>query len=252
MALANHPRSMLQPKGQILRFALSGAHPRSPRFIVPLTNGWRAALLATFEMFHDRQDSFLFSGRCVDGTPDKEHAHAFYLPEIDGDGKITGLRIVSPIAQFPAEEMRVLRSVEIVTWAGPSARVNLKLIDEQDTSLLQVSSSWESVTPYVPPRAFHQDKPRLTPDRQLADELQSDLAQETDLVEAPCTPIGKVPVRCAPNRGTGHTAPTVARVGYKALFQTSRPICGPVLLGHSAHFGLGQFRPGPRTSVAGE
>lgn len=170
---------MLYPNGQILRFALSGARPRSPRSIVPLTNAWRAALLAKFKILYDRHDPFLFSGRCADGTPDKEHAHAFYLPEIDGDETITGLRIVSPVAQFSAQEMRVLCSVKTVTWAGPSARVNLTLIDEQDISLLQVASSWESVTPYVPPRAFHQDKPRPTPAQQLADELRRDLASET-------------------------------------------------------------------------
>jgi CRISPR-associated protein Csb2 len=247
MALPNHPRSMLQPNGQTLHFALSGTRPRSPRCVVPLTNAWRAALLAAFEVSRDRPGSFLFSGRCADGAPDKEHAHAFYLPEIDADGSITGLRIVSPLAQFSAEEMRVLRSVETVKWAGPSARVNLMLMDEQDTSLLQVASSWESVTPYVPPRGFHQDRPKLSPAQQLADELRRDLAWEAGLVEATCTPVGSVPVRNAPKRGSDATVPMMARIGYRVQFQTSSPICGPVLLGHSAHFGLGQFRPGPRT-----
>jgi CRISPR-associated protein Csb2 len=245
MALARHPQSMLHPKGQTLRFALSGARPQSPRCVVPLTNAWRAALLAAFEVFNDRPGSFLFSGRCADGTPDSDHAHAFYLPEVDDEGTIMGLRIVSPLAPFSLEEMRALRSVVTVTWAGPSARANLMLMEEQDTSVLRVASSWESTTPYVPPRAFHQDKPRLTPERQLADELRRDLGGAVDVVGATCTPVGKVPVRSAPNRGTSEPASIVARIGYKARFQTSRPICGPILLGHSAHFGLGQFRPVP-------
>ncbi len=242
MALASNPESMLHYKGQTLRFALSGAHPQSPRHVVQFTNAWRTAVLAAFKEVHEGQDSFLLSGRCADGTPDKAHAHAFYLPEID-EGAIVGLRIISPRAPFSPEEMQALRCVGTVTWAGPSARVNLTLIEELDTSLLQVASSWESVTPYVPRRAFHQDKPRLTPLRQLADELRADLGAYIDIVEATCTPVGRILVRCAPALGANDASPAISRIGYKTWFRTSTPICGPVLLGHSAHFGLGQFQP---------
>jgi CRISPR-associated protein Csb2 len=242
MALAGNPELMMHPKGQILRFAVSGARLRSPRCLVPLSNAWRAVLLAELEArTTGRHNSFLFSGRCADGTPDKEHAHAFYLADVGRESTITGLRIVSPLAPFSHEELQALRSIVTVTWAGPSTRLNLILIEEHDCSLFQVASVWESITPYVPPRAFHQDKPRLTPARQLADELRADLGGRTDAVQVACTPIGKVPVRCVQNGGAVNVQ---TRLGYTARFKTTSPICGPVLLGHSAHFGLGQFRPG--------
>jgi hypothetical protein len=40
MALAGHPQSMLDTRGQVRRFALSGARLPAPRCIVPLADAW--------------------------------------------------------------------------------------------------------------------------------------------------------------------------------------------------------------------
>jgi len=33
------------------------------------------------------------------------------------------------------------------------------------------------------------------------------------------------------------------RLAFTAKFQTEKPVCGPIALGHSCHFGLGLFVP---------
>lgn len=240
-ALANPASSMLRSKGQIFRFAACDA-ARSPKCIVPLADAFRSTALDAYESLAGDRDSFLLSGRCADGTPDKEHAHAFYLPEVNDDGWVLGIRVVSPKSPFSEHELLALRSVTSLMWSAPATKVNVVLMEECDQSLFEVASGWQSQTPYLPPRAFHQRKPNLTPARQLTDELSRDLGGAAASVEATCVPIGQVAVRRARNPASAGDRANV-QIGYRVRFQTTTPICGPVLLGHSAHFGMGQFRP---------
>jgi hypothetical protein len=103
MALASPPRALLQSKAQVVRFWFSDIWLPSPRFIVPIADAFRSATLEAHSRLAGARTSFVLSGRCADGSPDKDHAHAFYLPEVDDDDRIVGIRVVSPQSAFADE-----------------------------------------------------------------------------------------------------------------------------------------------------
>ncbi|MCZ2150206.1 MAG: type I-U CRISPR-associated protein Cas5/Cas6 [Bryobacterales bacterium] len=240
MALASPPSALLQRKAQILRFSLSGTLAPSARFTVPIADALRSAALGAYATFAGDVTSFILSGLCADGTPDKEHAHAFYLPEVDLEDRIVGVRVVNPRSFFGENEVSALRSVTSLAIPGSRA-LTITLVDDSDDSLVEVASEWRSVTPYVPPRAHYHGKRNLAPEVQVAEELRRDLAADLDVLQVHLATVGRVVVRTAPSAAPAPQA--INRTGYHVRFLIGRPICGPVVLGHSAHFGLGQFRP---------
>lgn len=241
MALASPPSALLEKKAQILRFSLCDRRMPSKEFIVATADAFRSAALGAYGSFGDNGTSFVLSGRYADGTPDREHGHAFYLPEVDDEDRVVGIRVVSPRSPFAERELSALQFVKSLACPGSRA-VAVILVDDCDDSLVKVASEWRSVTPYVPPRAHYHGKPKLAPELQLAQELRRDVAGEIDVLQVQLAPVGRVAIRNAP----GAAAPVpqaMYRTGYHVCFRTSKPICGPVVLGHSAHFGLGQFQP---------
>jgi CRISPR-associated protein Csb2 len=240
MALASPAGALLQSKGQVLSFSFRDTWPSSPRLIVPVADALRSAALDAYTKVTAGGTSYVLSGRYADGTPDKEHAHAFYLPEVDDEQRIVGVRVINPRSRFADPELCAVRSVTSLVFAESRA-LAVVLVDERDNSLDEVASEWQSITPYVPLRTHYYRKPKLAPDLQLAEELRRDLAADLDVFEVHLQPVGGVVVRIAP--GVAADSQAVIRTGYQVRFRTARPICGPVVLGHSAHFGLGQFRP---------
>jgi CRISPR-associated protein Csb2 len=240
MALASPPSALLQRKAQILRFSLSETLVPSARFIVPIADALRSAAIGAFDTVAGDVASFILSGLCADRTPDKEHAHAFYLPEVDLEDRIVGVRVVNPRSFFAENELSALRSVTSLALPGSRA-LTLVLVDDCDESLVEVASEWRSVTPYVPPRAHYHGKRKLAPEVQVAEELRRDVAADLDVLQVHLAPVGRVVVRSAPSAAPAPQA--ISRTGYHVRLLIGRPICGPVVLGHSAHFGLGQFRP---------
>jgi hypothetical protein len=121
MALASPPSALLQRKAHILRFSLSETLVPSARFIVPIADALRSTALGAYATFGGDVASFTLSGLCADGTPDKEHAHAFYLPEVDLEDRIVGVRVVNPRFFFAENELLALRSVTSLALPGSRA-----------------------------------------------------------------------------------------------------------------------------------
>jgi len=243
MSLIKSACDFQRRRGQIVRYALAGPFP-SIASTVAVAEAFRGAVLSQFHATSGMKDSFLFSGHQPDGRPDSDHRHAYYLPKPDQSGRIRELLVVSPGDCFSEAELAALKSVKVLRWDGPSARTHLELLDTDDHSELKLASRWVSLTPFVPLRRFWgtAGKHHLTPDKQIAAEIAA-TGYEITIEEIKLHRWGTIRVRLAPGSKTSLPNAPVRRIAYRVEFKTRHPACGPIVLGHSSHFGLGLFTP---------
>jgi CRISPR-associated protein Csb2 len=239
MSLAYPAEILAAPTGQVLRYALRGAS--LPRASTTLAAGaFRAAVLSALHAITGGRESFLLSGHDAKGAPGQGHRHAYYLPLFSGDNELIALLVVSPYERFSLEEVEALTSVRAIRWGGPSTKVSVELLDPDDRSCFQVATRWVSATPYAPPRRHWgtSGKHHLAPDRQLLDELSKILPNLKD-AEVTTLSTTRARIRLTPN-----AAPRPQwQLAFNFEFSSGSSICGPIALGHSAHFGLGLFVP---------
>lgn len=241
MSLVKPATEFTQPSGQIVRFIF--IHGRPPvRSTVAVAEAFRATALSAFHAITGSKDSFLLTGHQPDGQPDKGHHHAFYLPQPATDGALLGIVVVSPHLRFSREEIEALRIIKALWWNGPSTRISLELSDADDHCFRQLASRWISATPYVPLRRFWgtHGKRHLTPEKQLRQELEQ--VPNCRPREVRLARWGDIRVRVA-TRIANNKVSLPRRLAFTAEFQTEKPVCGPIALGHSCHFGLGLFVP---------
>ena len=243
MSLIKSASDFQRPNGQIVRYALAGPFP-SIASTVAVAEALRGAVLSAFHAKSGTRDSFLLSGHHADGRPDSDHRHAYYLPKPDKSGRIRELLIVSPRDRFSEAELAALESVKVLRWNGPSAITGLELLDTDDHSDLRLASSWVSLTPYVPIRRFWgtHGKHHLTPEKQIFAEIKR-AEPEITIEEIITKRWGEARVRVATTSITKLPRTPVSRTAYLVKFRTGHPVCGPIALGHSCHFGLGVFIP---------
>lgn len=243
MSLAKPAQMLTESRGQVVRFSLSGSRLPPLGATVRAAGAFRSAALAAFQVVSGNRESFLLSGHQPSGRPAQGHGHAFYLPVPDAAGKLVSLCVVSPDQKFSGVEMEALKLIRVIQWNGPSTRTSVELINEDESTLNQVAAAWSTVTPYVPPRRFYgtHGKRHLVPEEQLIGELMRLVPGEYRVEEARQVPDWLIEVR-VPNARDGVKRPT-RRQGFYVRFRSDAPLCGPVVLGHSTHFGLGQFQP---------
>ena len=243
MTLIASPEEFDRPHGQIVRYAFSDGRPPL-RSIVAVAESFRSVTLSALHATTGSKDSFLLSGHHPDGTPDNEHRHAYYLPQVGKNGMLDGLLVVSPCTRFSDAELEALRIVRRLQWNGPSTKLILELIDIDDLKDRVVASNWVTTTPYVPIRRFWgtSGKRHLIPEKQLISAVHSSISDEI-IGEVKLEPWVQIRVRIATNGNKVSPAPVPLRLGFAVQFTTNRAICGPIVLGHSCHFGLGQFAP---------
>jgi CRISPR-associated protein Csb2 len=239
MSLAYLAEALASPPGQVLRYALRGAP--LPRASATLAAGaFRAAVLSALHAATGGRESFLLSGHDAKGIPDRGHRHAYYLPLFAGQNDLTGLLVLSPHERFSAREVDALAAVRAIRWGGASTRTSVELLDLDDRSCFQVATRWISATPYAPLRRHWgtSGKRHLAPECQLADELSKALPSSkiTDVKSLTTTRARLRLGRNAPSRPQWQLA-------FNYELRLESPLCGPIALGHSCHFGLGLFMP---------
>lgn len=245
MSLIKSASNFQKPSGQIVRYALAGPFP-SIVSTVAVAEAFRGAVLSAFHAKSGMKDSFLLSGHHADGRPDMDHRHAYYLPKADKSGRIRELLIVSPLDRFSRAELTALESVKVLRWNGPSTRTGLELLDSDDHSEMKLANRWVSLTPFVPIRRFWgtAGKHHLTPDKQISVEIAA-AGCESTIEEIKLNHWCTVRVRFAPASKTKLPHTPARRAAYRVEFRSRHPLCGPIALGHSSHFGLGLFTPAP-------
>jgi len=246
LARSNETETRTSPLAQVVHFAFANRQPQLSATVV-IADAFRSAVLSALHNKVRANDSLLLSGHNADGTPDQENRHAYYLPMPAGDGsqRLTGILVVCPVAQFSAQEMAALRAVTTLRWNGPSTKLALELVETDDRAVATIAFRWASTTPYVPIRRFWgtHGKHHLVPEKQLEEELRRTGVAELTAIEI--QPWCKVRIRRKSSHSAGTASHPAIRLGYRAVFSTAKPILGPVALGHSCHFGLGQFIPVP-------
>jgi CRISPR-associated protein Csb2 len=267
------PRRMpTRPTTNLVQFALGWAVAPEQRATVRLTARFRTAVLRNLIRIKTegatvrwsavpvgvRDEIAGMTGKDSQGEPLRgPRAHAEFLLWSDGGGP-TRLLVWRSARPFDEDEQEAILRAAAQEWswaaAGHDAEAwKIKLVP-LDAAVPPPpgfdgasATIWQTLTPYVPPRHYlRRGKVREaeTIENQIRRELDArGHASSTELlsVEQVATPMWvavHVPRRQADQR------PFIGdRHGYRLRLAFSRPIVGPILLGHSSSFGLGLFSP---------
>ncbi len=201
-----------------------------------------------------RKQAVLLSGLDPEKGRLKNHEHAWFLvwPEAGVPARLLVWRSGTP---FTLEEQSALLGAaeREISWGRVPGRgawsVRLLPLDAAVPSPPgfdgQSCRIWETVTPCVPPRhRFRHGKPREREDvtSQLRRELKArGLPADHARIDVLGTPQWTA-VHLPPGRR--RSRPFIGdRAGFAAGIVFDEPVEGPIMLGHSAHFGLGLFAP---------
>lgn len=217
-----------------------------------------------------RGRSDMLSGKDAQGQPLTDHRHAYYLPtDEDGDGRLDHLTVYSAEG-FGRDEQRTLdRLHELRIGWEEETHHPLRLLllgmgagDELVRGPSQVSRVWESATPYLATRYAKtrgRNRVDLKSPEVRADFLINDLLAQLHTVrpdiegEVSIEPLWdshhvfKITGQWRPiqferfRRKAGDDGGRRLAGAFRLIFRT--PVRGPIALGWSSHFGLGQFRP---------
>ncbi len=260
------------PTTSLIQFAVGTAVSPAPRSVARLTSRFRSRVLTQFVRLCTgdrkvtwatakagiRAEASMLSGKDSKGIPLKgRHRHAAFLGWIE-DGAITRLMVWRPpdIPFSENEQIAILQAAEReFSWAaaGPKTsedwRVRLVPLDRAvppPPGFNGTVQAWESVTPYVPPR-HHLRKGKLRPTESITCQIQRELklqgfpGADKATVKHNAEPIW-VSVH-TPSKSHQQRAFMGQRPGYRVRIEFPSAVSGPILLGHSCHFGLGLFQP---------
>jgi CRISPR-associated protein Csb2 len=270
-----HRRSQQPGSPEVARFVLAGRPPPRVEDTLRIAEITRVALMSRSD---GERPPIELTGRNDEGPlrDDPAHAHAFYLPEdANSDGFIDHIIVYCRLG-FSDSARRSLdglmrlwiehgRAEEDGERGRKEWRVALEDIAAPEafpeSRLLQPSSIWKSVTPYlksrfdkVRPRTFDQAiqtyREQITMEwiRRYPNISPPQVAPLVDVHSrfmAPIGPGGSLRSTLAfarTRRGRGGQQADTAGGFFQLEFKS--PISGPIALGWGAHFGLGLFGAG--------
>ena len=208
------------------------------------------------------------------------HQHAHINPlDLDGDGHLDHILIWAPMG-LGAESQTAVRSTRKTYMKGGLEPLHLAVAatgDLNDLTHLQEkygrsiasitghASSWQSVTPFVPPR-YVKARGKSTLEGQIRAELHSRGLPEPTAVYQP-TPVPRGRRDTLPTKqAAGGGEPIWSRFrhfkivrhrgsepplafGFAIRLDFEYPIPGPIALGYGSHFGLGLFEQIPADTI---
>ena len=199
---------------------------------------------------------------------DPKHPHAFYIPaDEDGDGGLDVLTIWAPRG-LSEDDVHSLASMRDLYTSGGETRVHLDYLGHGIASdfdgvspLFDKSSSWKSVTPYIPSRHLprrgrYSVKKRAGWEKQARREIEERGCEwNLESVDFKRSADG---ARLAPLSQSGRSAPLAAQffkhrangarvnAAMTLTLEFSEAVRGPVAFGYGCHFGMGLFAPSRR------
>jgi CRISPR-associated protein Csb2 len=221
-----------------------------------------------------RPKSQVLSGKDAEGNRLDGHCHAYYLPtDEDGDGRLDHLTVYAA-GGFGPDERRAfdrLRELRMGRESEERRPVRLLLLgmsacDEYAPGPLRTSKIWVSTTPYIATRyAKTRGRNRMdlrSPDARAAF-LQEDLRAQLAAVRPDLVGEGEPEVIIEPLWDDDHVFRIAGQwrpIQFKRFRRKAgddggqrlagafrltfpQPVRGPIVLGWSSHFGLGQFAP---------
>jgi len=274
-------RTAVRPGIQVVRYALDSTVLPLVTETLPVAEAARRALMSWYGQLTEKNGvrgrSNVLSGKDEHGQKLAGHQHAYYLPtDEDGDGRLDHLTIYA-VDRFEADEQRAFDSLhELRVGREGEAHhplrlllLNMGLRETFNFGPLQTSKAWMSATPYLATRfAKTRGQKRIdlrSPDARAAFLIQ-DLHDQLQAVRSDAVTEGTPVVRIEPlwdrnhvftihrggqwrpiefkrfRRKTGDDGGLRLAGSFRLVF--AEPVRGPIALGHSSHFGLGQFVAG--------
>lgn len=266
-----------RPNPTIARFALDGPVLPLVTDTLPVAEALRRALMGRYqgllrrdrygESNHPHTERFVspaFSGKDPSGQPLREdHTHAFYLPtDEDGDGRLDHVTVFAR-GEMDRNEVRALGAIRRIhidesEWhlalVGLGAEANFT-----QTPLFELSKEWVSATPFLVTRHMKRRGRRRDPRAWFEQPsgreefIQHVLREELDRRGLPGS---EAKIELLETIGPRHLRPLQYRLyrskrgddggrrprgAFRITFREAVP--GPIVLGHSCHFGLGLFLP---------
>lgn len=234
-----------------LEFSLQCRIPVPSKHVVSLATSFRATAIKNFRRGDSKRQSFALSGHDRPEDVVGNHLHAFYLPIPDETGTVLERLQVWCRHGFTQREINALMSVGSLYWADgrfPVRPVLLKLTLELPEP--PASKRWRSLTPFVPPRHWYRkkmaegrvrqdDSPELQMVRSLQDSGVTLSAKVSRSSQSEEWDVCKVHLGTTDRRkGVEQRIGLFLQLDFDV--ETSVPLPA---LGHSCHFGLGQFVP---------
>lgn len=253
------PKRKQKPKRIIARYLEFSLQCRIP---VPVKH-----VVSIAELFRRRaiqlhgKPSFALSGHAEDkNVVANNHQHAFYLAkpdEADGGRSLSRLVIWCEHG-FTQQEVNALMSVETLRWADarfPARPILLHMSRELPES--PIAKRWKSQTPFVPPRYWYRKKVaegRVRDGHSPEDQIIRCLTDNGIDVDCQAKRLGadsnrawdvcKVHLPKSARKKNASNSQTNHRIGVFIEVEFDEPTRLSVpAMGHSCHFGLGQFVP---------
>lgn len=197
--------------------------------------------------FELRQKVYNFAGKDADGNPAKGHNHVSFL--LCGEASTPSRLCLWRSEPFTPEEQRAILNAATsplpLNYDSDSWTITLvpldKLVPPPPGLCGKPSRVWETLTPYVPPLHVHDRKGRVKDECSVEKQVSDELAERVNTAPATITveDAGWVKVHRKMSQGTGQT--NADKRGYRINLTFKEPVCGPISLGSSSHFGLGFF-----------
>lgn len=258
------------PDVRLFQLAIGWNVPPELRAIVRLTARFRSVVLRELFRIKSRGSALTWTildeslraevadmvGKDHVGQPLEGHRHTEFLAWCENDSP-TRLLVWRESRPFDQDEQRAILAAASrdVSWSAAGAhlddwKVRLIPLDSAVTAPPgfddHLSTAWESMTPYVPPR-HHLRRGQLrateSPSSQVKSELSARGFPDAENIEV--EEIG-VPTWVAvhtPRRQREQRQFLGDKRGYSLRIKFPQPVRGPLRLGHSASFGLGLFKP---------
>lgn len=257
-----------RPDCHLMQFAIGWNVKPELRAIVRLTSRFRGAVLRELLRLKTGDASAAWgrvgknvreavadmAGKDANNEPLRGHRHTAFLAWCERR-RPTRLLVWRGSRAFDADEQEamLLAASRNVSWAAAGTdadewKVSLVPLDRDVPAPPgfdgQASAAWESVTPYVPPR-HHLRRGKERERESLVDQIRREL-QGRGLSEDVEVELGGAPTWVSvhvPRREANGRDFIGDRRGQAVRLRFTRPVIGPIRLGHSSSFGLGLFRP---------
>lgn len=200
-----------------------------------------------------RAEYSLLTGKGANGKRLSGHRHAAFFLIPDRQGKPSRL-ICYRKEPFTSEEQSAMlaASETPLAWVFGSNDLLLRLVPlPRETPLppakniFKESNVWETLTPYVPPLHVFTSNGKLKRGAEIETQIKKHLdgfglpSANVDILSSQNEPVQWMKVHRPRRSRDGQTNDD--KRGYRIRLTFSKPVKGPLSLGHSSHFGLGLF-----------
>lgn len=247
----------VQKPMNVMRYKIAGnVRPKITETIM-IADCVRKAIMSKYGKSNQGAMSQIFSGKDEKGNHAKNnHKHAFFLPtDEDGDNIIEHMTVVTTTIPFNQKEINAMAETEIIRCGQSKFKMIFqergKLNDFNGIPVLQKSTRWASITPYVLNR--HMKIRKKDGKKYIIDGPEEQLRKEIDNRFNGNITIKNIQIQDSKSKMITKLMPIQFKRwrkdrlpgfgAYNILIEFNEEVQGPLSFGHGSHFGLGMCIP---------